>query len=258
MARDFVDVGEHDFDEFFVESGGLWGLGADVDPQTQALLQKRLAEIDAMFARASGAKGNDLRRVLEARQPLLDAAITLYRAKPLSSDAKAWRDVAYAIQFDLKRSELHSDAPVPDWLMVQVRDRWKSLLITGMAATQPGILDAAWEYAADVVESVVGATKQVYCATPAGLVTWQCWSPTKKAVVVTGIVVGGLLLTYGVYKILLAAAPVAVQYAKGRAGIHGLGVIHRRPSGKTVVCFRGRRHGGRKREICFPARDHKG
>ena len=110
----------------------------------------------------------------------------------------------------------------------------------------------------DLVQRGGQAAGDALCTSPAGAFMWHCWPTWKKAVVITAASAGGLLLLYGAFKILKAAAPVARGYVEKQTGIRGIGTIGKTRSGKTMVCFKGRRSRRSRRErVCFPARDKR-
>lgn len=252
MTYGFPGV-ESPYDDVFEEgAGGLWGIGDDGSDA----LQVKLARIDAMFAAVKGVSGSDMRRALESLGPVLQSAIDLFRAKPYSAEAKAARDVAYAIQYDLKRPELQSASAVPEWLHNQIRDRVKQLLVTGTAAAQPGIVEAAWDVFGPITpeKAKFMADQAQRGAKAAGDFTWSLiptWVKVTGAVIGVGVIVGVIFAIKG-------AVPYARGYVERQTGIRGIGVIGKTKSGKTMVCFKGRRSRRSRRErVCFPAQDKR-
>ena len=242
---------ESPYDDVFAEgAGGLWGFD---DAQDDAL-QVKLARIDAMFAAVRGVSGSDMRRALQSLP--LQGAIDLFRAKPYSSEAKAARDVAYAIQYDLNRPELQSSAAVPGWLHDQIRDRVKQLLVTGTAGAQPGIVEAAFDVFGPITpEKAKFMAEQVQRgAKAAGDFSWSLIPTWVKVAGASVLVLGGLAIFFAIK----SAAPYARGYVEKQTGIRGIGTIGKTRSGKTMVCFKGRRSRRSRRErVCFPARDKR-
>jgi hypothetical protein len=252
MTYGFPGVESSTYDVFEDDVGGLWGL----DDATEDRLKEKLDQVDATFSRAYGIAGTRVRGALEQMGPALESAINLFRAKPYSAEAKSWRDAAYAIQYDIKRPELQSSGAAPDWLIDQIRDRVKAFLVTGVAATQPGLVEAAWDVFGPMTPEKAKfiAEQAQKGAKAAGDLTWALiptWVKVTGAVLGIGAVVGIILA-------IRSAVPYARGYVEKQTGIRGIGVIGKTKTGRTMVCFKGRRSRRSRRErVCFPARDKR-
>ena len=138
---------------------------------------------------------------------------------------KAAQDAAYAVLYELKsRPELQSSEPVPLWLMKQLHDRVRALLVgaskadrslTAIAIDQAVVLG---KKVGGLVDDAKRKAREAMCNSPLGWFNWSCFSTPKKIAV--GAV--GVVVLYGLYKILLAGAPIAMEVAKARVGLRGL------------------------------------
>jgi len=238
MPASWVNTSFYEGDDIDAD-GNLWGLGATEDTAARARLVDTLISVDKSFAGARGVAGTTLRSSLANLRPLIQAAINAWKANLTSMKAKAARDAAYEVLYDLdERPQTQSTQPVPDWLLDQMRDRVKKLITASYEASVdlgiPGLLfDVFGPITPEKVRIVTEAAGRAAGAA-AGAAGRGLWASTPLWLKITGgvVVVG---LGFAIYKLIRGAIPVASQYARQRVGIHG---VRRVPRSRRL---RGRR-----------------
>ncbi len=248
--RDWVDFEE----DVGADGWGFSDLGAEPELTAEekriaANVAQATADVKTAFRafERQGVSGQALRTwLLSGLQTQIDNAIDLYRLNPLARGAKAARDDAYALRYELnERSELKVQANVPEWLLTQLRNRVLAFLEHASAAGMKA--ESVFVQAARVTGEGAAAIPQA--------VRDSIWDSIPLGVKIAG---GALIVIAGfaVYAVLKTAGPVAVSYVKRRAGLQGIGEIRESRRGRTIVCFKARksRRNRKREEVCFPAR----
>jgi hypothetical protein len=232
MPASWVNTSFYEGDDIDAD-GNLWGLGASEDVDVRKKLDETLISVDKAFGRVKGIAGVTLRDALSKLRPLIQTAINMWKANLLSPKAKEARDAAYEVLYDLdQRPQLQSTQPVPDWLLEQVRDRIKKLIMASFnASIDLGIMGALFDVFGPMTPEKVGIVA-AYAGRTVGeggkALAKGFWGSVPLWVkIMGGVVVVGLGVA--VYKLVRASIP--------RAGLYGV----RRPRRRQRLLTAGSR-----------------